>query len=166
MVRLYARALTVIATVGACASMALALALGVAMPDGGTDTAVRYGLEFDAPEVEQGHTARWLQFSTGTLYVGAGSGVRNAHLHVRVASFARPRTVVWRRDGQVLTTVTLPPSYTDIVVPLGDLPAGTTTITVTARPGPQPVAEVTGTDDPRHVALRFMDPLTVTRGPR
>ncbi len=100
---------------------------------------------------------RWIDAPTAVLRIQADCSVCNGVLTFGSSSFARPRLLTVRdaATGRVLARTTVGMSAT-ITVRLHF--SRTTTISLTTAPGPQSIAQTTGSQDQRHVSVNVQAP--------
>ena len=106
--------------------------------------------------------ARWLESPAGELDVIVAGKPRSLVLRLQAASFAIPRKLAVRFRGRTLARADIPADrFASVAVRLGPLAAGSYTVTLVPRPGPQSIAEATGQPDPRSVSIRLREDLRV-----
>jgi hypothetical protein len=129
----------------------------------GIATAAVAGEGFNRAESDTSGSYNWLLRSRGTIDLTAACQRCSGTLHMRLTSFARPRTVLIRdARGRTLARRRVTDT-TAVRIPL--TVARSAAITVLASPGPQPVAAtLPGSTDPRSVSIAVRDLRFEARG--
>ncbi len=100
--------------------------------------------------------------AAGDLDLFVAGPRRPLSLRLDLTSFDRPRRVAVGIDGRPVAAFFVSAAgYKSFVVPLGIVSEGRHTVTLVSVPGPQSIAETTGSPDPRSVSIRLRDPVRV-----